>query len=243
MKSAIALALVLLTSSLFADTYRLKDSLCGEIDPFVIGDACVVVLENKAEELVIVMDQSDFVQAEFYDLDKSFVSRVDRETAREYRQVLDRNLTFRRGAKFMQLDIHDALVPTAVEQAAIKFSCKAEGAGDGFLDAYINISGTLNKTQEFSKLTELKFDYKLLDGDSVWSQGHTTYESLLNTVAYRPQVYVGMEKFNFYFYDRAQHGYGEFDIILPAKEMLAGKKEFYAYVIMTAIDDHHGDTA
>lgn len=248
MKSAIALALILVTSSLYADTYRLKDSLCGEIDPFVIGDACVLTLENKQEEIVLVTDEDFMYQndgeinaGDFFELDKTFITAASRNTAREYRSVLEGHFSFRRGAKFYSLDSNDALVKISVVQEEINFSCKAEGAGGNFLDAYIDISGTLKSNQDFNELSQLSFRYELRDSNSIWSQGQTAFSSLLNTVAYRPQVYIGMEKFSFYL--NARTGFGEFDIILPVKEMINQKKQFSAYVIMTAIDDHHGDTA
>lgn len=251
MKSALLLLVLLaITSAAYADVYRVKDGLCGEIDPFVIGDACVFTLENKNEELVLITDEDFLYEQEveieagdFVELDKTAISQITDETLRQVRSVLGRHLNYRRGTKFYSLASNDGLIKTELNKTAIQFSCKAEGAGNGFLDAHIKFSGTLNKSQEFSQILDLKFEYKLLDDDSVWSQGQTSYASLMNYMAYRPQVYVGMEKFSFFVSDRVSSGFGDFDIILPANEILSGKKVFNAYVIMTAIDDHHGDTA
>lgn len=40
--------------------YWVEDSLCGEIDPFAIGDACVVEVANHKENFVIILEL-DFV--------------------------------------------------------------------------------------------------------------------------------------------------------------------------------------
>ncbi len=40
--------------------YWVEESLCGEIDPFAIGDACLVNVANHEENFVIILDH-DFV--------------------------------------------------------------------------------------------------------------------------------------------------------------------------------------
>ena len=250
MKSLIALALTLLTSASYAETYRVKASLCGEIDPFVIGDACVFTLENKQEELVLLTDEAflydsnlEIEEGHFVELDKNFISAITGSAAADIRNVLGRNLSFRRGTKFYSLYENSALNLVKPAQTAVNIACHAEGGGEGFLAANIKLSATLEMTGEFAQLAQHKFEYQLLDGDSVWSAGQASHYALPNYLAYRPQVYVGMDKFSFYLYDRNSRGFGEFDIILPVNAIKNGKKQFYAYVIMTAIDDHHGDTA
>src|SRR5690606_6640705 len=74
MKTILTIVLALLSTSILANTYRLKDRLCGEVDPYVIGDACVLVLENKKEDIVVIGDE--MFQAEigtFFLVDKKFL--------------------------------------------------------------------------------------------------------------------------------------------------------------------------
>src|SRR5690606_40330841 len=112
------------------------------------------------------------------------------ETLRQVRSVLVRNLNFRYRTKFFSLLSNKAVAKKEFNKTEIKFSCQAQGAGTGFLDAHLKLTGTLKKSQEYSQIVDFKFEYKLLDGDDVWSQGQTSYSNLFNYLAYRPNVYV-----------------------------------------------------
>lgn len=246
MKATIATILFFFSLSSLTGTYRLKDSLCGEVDPFVIGDACVLVLENKKDELVVITsDEFEHEIGSFIEIDKNQLTPASKDEAREYRAVVARHLSLRRGAKFFTLENHHALVETNLNLTSKNFSCQAEGSSsNGYLEANISFSGTLSNANNFSQMSNIQFRYALIDGDRTWSQGQSLIAQINNSVAYRPQVYIAHEKFSYSYSGRnANEGFGLFDFILPTKEIMAGKKQFIAYVIMTAIEDHHGDTA
>lgn len=246
MKAVLTTTLIFFSLSSLASTYRLKDSLCGEVDPFVIGDACVVVLENKKEELVVITsDELELEIGSFIEINKSELTPTTKDEAREYRAVVARHLSIRRGAKFFTLENHLALVETNLQLISKNFSCEAQGSSsNGYLDANISFSGTLSNANEFSQMTNIQFKYAFVDGDRTWSQGQSLIAKINNSVSYRPQVYVAHEKFSYFYSGRGiNDGFGLFDFILPTKEIMAGKKKFTAHVIMTSIDDHHGDTA
>jgi hypothetical protein len=41
------------------ESYLLKNSYCGEIDPLVIGDACLIEVTNKNANFIVMMDFDD----------------------------------------------------------------------------------------------------------------------------------------------------------------------------------------
>lgn len=250
MKTLFILLSLITSISASAEQYRLKDSLCGEIDPFVIGDACVLVLENKGTESVLITDvdfmvslsEKELIKGEFFDLDLKAVEAVDKKTANQMKQVLTRSMNLTRKAKFFYLDNNEGLKALDIELKTRKITCEANNvSGDGFLDATISFSATLEVYENFSNLKDLKFQYLLSDNGDTWSEGDTSIDSLFNSIQYNPQVYVGYDKFNFWLSSRSR-GFGEFDLVIPVKRIIDNDQAFSAQVIMTAIDDHHGDS-
>jgi hypothetical protein len=51
MKKFLLLSMMLASYSLFAQTksFTITDSWCGEIDPFLIGDACILTIQESPE--------------------------------------------------------------------------------------------------------------------------------------------------------------------------------------------------
>ena len=49
--------------------YWINNHFCGEIDPFLLGDACVLEVENDEEHFVVVLDM-DFVLNELVEEDE-----------------------------------------------------------------------------------------------------------------------------------------------------------------------------
>lgn len=250
MKTLFILFSLITSISASAEQFRLKDSLCGEIDPFVIGDACVLVLENKGKESVLITDvdfmvslsEKELTQGQFFDLDFKAVEAVDKKTSKQMKQILTRSMNLSRKAKFFYLDNNEGLKNLDIELKTRQITCEANNvSGDGFLDATISFSATLETYGDFSNLKDLKFEYKLTDGGDTWSEGDTAFASLTNSINYNPQVYVGYDKFNFWLSSRSR-GFGQFDLIIPVKRIIDNDQAFSAQVIMTSIDDHHGDS-
>lgn len=55
--------------------FSVDQILCGEIDPFVVGDACVVELSHKQKKLALVVDFDAF-QANFATEAESYADQV-----------------------------------------------------------------------------------------------------------------------------------------------------------------------
>ncbi len=250
MKALIILSTLFLSLSAYADRYRLKDSLCGEIDPFVIGDACVVVLEKKGVETVLITDEDFMVQmsekelnkGDFFNLDHSSIEAVDKKTSKLMKEALRRTVNLSHKAKFFYLDDNQGLQQIDTPLKTRLLSCSANRvSGDGFLDATIKFSATLESLGDFSTLKNIKFEYVLDDRGDVWSEGETSIERLNNYINYNPRVYIGHDKFSFWLSSRSR-GFGEFDLIIPVKRIIDSTEAFSMQIIMTAIDDHHGDS-
>ncbi len=250
MKTLLILLSLLVSISADAEQFRLKDSLCGEIDPFIIGDACVLVLENKGKESVLISDvdfmvslsEKDLTNGDFFDLDLQAIEAVDKKTANQMNQVLYRSMNLSRKAKFFYLDHNEGLNRLDVQLKTRNITCEANNvSGDGFLDSTIYFRADLETYGSFSSLKNLKFNFKLTDGDDTWSEGDTSFASLTNSIHYNPYVYHGHDKFNFWLSSRSR-GFGDFDLIIPVNRIIDNSEAFSAQVIMTAIDDHHGDS-
>lgn len=249
MKSLLTLLITIAAFSSYADTYRLKDSLCGEIDPFIIGDACVLVFESKQKEIVLISNE-DFMESvadralisgDLYDINFTGLDLINQSTTRSMRTAIGRSLNIRPKAQFFYLDDNSGVNKIELTNQPVEINCKAEGSSNsGYLDANIDFSAKLLGTGDFTKLEDIKFSYELLDGSDIWSSGATTIEYLLNYIRYRPQVYTSHQKFSFWLSER--NNFGEFDIILPITAIRAGQTTFTGHIIMTAIDDHYGDS-
>ncbi|MBH48111.1 MAG: hypothetical protein CME71_08070 [Halobacteriovorax sp.] len=248
MKLLIALSFTLLTLSTYADSFRLKDSLCGEIDPFVIGDACVLSLEARGQHYILIADvdfmvslaEKELVRGDVYELEQGAIAAVSQREDRLMRQALTRSIKFDKKTKFFYLDDNSGLTLSLQPKQTIQFSCAPEYAGgDSYFSTMINFNGSLTKQSGFSKLQNIDFSYTVLDGDDIWTRGSFQAEELTNYVNYRPRVYTQHDKFSFTANDRNSFGY--FDLIIP-KNISQDTTAFTIYVIMTAIDDHYGDT-
>ena len=108
MKKFLFLSMLLASFSLFAQTksYTITDSWCGEIDPFLIGDACILTIhesQNKPSHYVIInlddifsryTDVEDFTGMTFV-ADLAMMEKADREV----RRYLSRWFTLTRANK------------------------------------------------------------------------------------------------------------------------------------------------
>jgi hypothetical protein len=108
--------------------------------------------------------------------------------------------------------------------------------------ADINVNG--DKDVE---LKNLDTTYEILDGyddDYFWSKGQGVSESVSNYKHYNPRKYKGHMKFSYGVYGAIASGYGDLDLIVPAKELVSNQKgsTFTSYLIMTYMDDHFGGT-
>tara|TARA_R110000868_G_scaffold242548_1_gene498073 strand:- start:41779 stop:42549 length:771 start_codon:yes stop_codon:yes gene_type:complete len=248
MKLLLTITLSLFSLVTLADSYRLKDSLCGEIDPFVIGDACVLSLEARGQHYILIADEDfmvslaekELVSGDIYELKASAIAAVSQREDRLMRQALERTMQFTKKTKFFYLDDNSGLTLSLQPKQIITFSCAPEHAGgDSYFNTLINFKGSLIKQSGFSKLQNINFDYTVLDGDDIWTRGSFQTKELNNFVNYRPRVYTNHDKFSFTANDR--HSFGYFDLIMP-KSITQDTVDFTIYVIMTAIDDHYGDT-
>tara|TARA_R110000868_G_scaffold248282_6_gene504674 strand:+ start:2640 stop:3410 length:771 start_codon:yes stop_codon:yes gene_type:complete len=248
MKLFIALTITLLSFSSFAQDYRLKESLCGEIDPYVIGDACVLSLEARGQHFILIADEDFMVSlaekelesGSIYNLIQSAITPVSAKEDRLMRQALGRSIYFNKKTKFFFLDDNQGLTLSEQPKNTLSFACNPEStSSNSYLEATVSFNGELKKQGDFTELLNMQFDYKILDGSDIWSHGSYQSSHLSNAINYRPRVYTGHDKFSFSYNSRTSFGY--FDIIMP-KNIAADSKSFTTYVIMTAIDDHYGDT-
>lgn len=115
--------------------------------------------------------------------------------------------------------------------------------------ATANVSGQYQSAAERAIFDSISFNYKVywdpsLSGDELWAQGNQTYSDLPNEPNYSPRKYKNHMKFQVWVNGSgAGSGYGDLDLIVPEKEMLAMQPaSFPGYLIMTYIDDHWGGT-
>lgn len=260
MKSIFLLITTLLMSNIAFATpvqIRITDHICGEIDPFIIGDACLVqgTSEKKNYALVIDMDEyyySSLSEIEINDIitvDDTYLELIeDIDTINEMRDFFD--ITYIKFYYFELLFPTDSVI--SIEKAKLEsvfnLNCHNSGFYDGsFMYAKINFKSTLKVISNNSYiLSAPSFNYVLSmneDFTDIWASANVSdkNENFVNLGTYNPRVYFGHSKFDDIF---SRSIFGEVDFILPKEELntTESKKSFTAYMIMTAMDDHWGGT-
>ncbi len=108
MKKFLVLSMLLASFSLFAQTksFKITDSWCGEIDPFLIGDACVLTIQESPEKNShYVIINLDDMSSRYPDVEEltgmTFVADLKQmeKTEPEVRRYLSRWFTITRANK------------------------------------------------------------------------------------------------------------------------------------------------
>lgn len=97
--------------------------------------------------------------------------------------------------------------------------------------------------------SDIRFDYKVyweagMDANDLWAQGFQSYVDLANEPNYSPRKYKDHMKFQVWVNaSEPGSGFGDLDLIVPQKEIMAAKAaDFTGYLIMSWIDDSWGGT-
>ena len=84
--------------------YWVEEAFCGEVDPFAVGDACVVEVANENENFVIILD-FDYTNDRLEELGVDELDKLD--------IVLEKTALKR--AKKEQIEALDSLVKTGLK--------------------------------------------------------------------------------------------------------------------------------
>jgi hypothetical protein len=235
----------------FAKTYRVNDLFCGEVDPFIVGDACLLSLENGMDRKVVVYDFDLFTNeavleqiqtGSFVELDLDSLTRLERE------EVID-EIRFFSSVKKNQIYEGDLYGLKSLEKSqtfSMNLSCEAKKVWSTYMITDYNFTSTiLGYGQGFYELVNVDahltvwnegYSHDPLD---VWAKASYQKKSVLNKTDYRPIVYKGYLSFNLSYYQSSS--FGNISFVISPKDLIPGEK-FTAYAIMSSIDDHWGGT-
>ena len=253
------MAISLISFSVHASsiTLRVTETFCGEVDPFAIGDACLIQASSEKRNYALVIDldeyqYSDLVNAKENDLitiNNTYLERInDTNVINEINDYF--NIYYSKYFYYELLFPTDSVVN--VEKAQIKSSYKLSCSQPGFFDGSymwgkVRLTASLDVLSgDTYILSKPDFSYTLsMDEDYsyIWAQGSSrdANYTITNLRTYRPQVYLGHIKFDDIFYKDI---FGQIDFILPKDKLNTNDDEiqFTSYMIMTAMDDHWGGT-
>jgi hypothetical protein len=119
------------------------------------------------------------------------------------------------------------------------FICTTEKTEfNGYFSIDLKIEGFLESSSGIAKLSHYQIEYQVFDGNEIWSQANiNSTNSLFNNSRYNPRVYT-----NHFQFIISKEILGEIYFIVPKNFAQSEDDKFDAYVIMTAIEDHAGDT-
>lgn len=130
---------------------------------------------------------------------------------------------------------------TSIAQAAneFRFYCYGEQSDfNGFLKLETHVEAFMTIKGNEARLHGHDFSYKLMDGNSVWSEANIESKDLIrNNPNYNPRTYK-----NHFQFDISKGVNGDVKLLIPFN---AGKNyddHFNAVLIFKGIDDHAGDS-
>lgn len=236
---------------------RVTDHICGEIDPFVIGDACLIQGSSEKRNYALIIDMDEYyysalAEAEVHDvitLDDIYLERrTDNDTINELNDYFN--------IRYTKFFYYELLFPTdsviSLEKGNVintfKLSCENQNYYDGsFMYASVKFESILKviagdtytlSTPSFSYVLSMDENMNDIWAKETLSDRKTTF---VNLRTYNPRVYLGHIKYDDIF---SRDIFGEVDFILPkdALKTTEDEKSFTSYMIMTAMDDHWGGT-
>lgn len=236
---------------------RVTDHICGEIDPFVIGDACLIQGSSEKRNYALVIDMDEYYysalsETEINDIitidDTYLEKRSDYDTINEINDYFD--ITYTKHYYYELLFPTDSVI--LLEKAktinTYNLSCENKNFYDGsFMYASLKFNSKLQVLSgDTYIISEASFEYVLSmeeDMSDVWARESVSDQNtnFVNLRTYNPRVYLGHIKYDDIF---SRDIFGEVDFILPkdALKTTEDEKSFTSYMIMTAMDDHWGGT-
>ncbi|MEX0799474.1 MAG: hypothetical protein WD025_08510 [Bacteriovoracaceae bacterium] len=233
---------------------RVDKIVCGEIDPYILGDACLVYGSSKKKAFGLVFDIDQFSNSKFYSLEPGDFFEANFKNANKIKDPAVNAVINRYGKNlntslktFWVSKAKTFFVSTAVGKVEKEFSlsCQATEQFDGsMMWSTVSVeSKLLVRSFESYELVRPLLKYELSmseDFTTLWDsfQARDPDYSLFNRRHYRPSKYRGHVKFNNLYSSKT---FGEVDLILPIKALSAPSK-FQGFAIMTHISDHWGGT-
>ena len=248
------LSLLSLTANADLINLRVEDHFCGEVDPFIIGDACLINASSTTRKYQLLIDFDEFYYSplakievnDIFVIDSKYLEKIDdQDVINEMNDYFD--------VYYGKYHYKELLFPTdSVKEVtssqvlrSYNLLCLNNTFAGDYMFGKVSITGTLNllNTKNYT-LKGLTVDYKLSMEENfsyIWAEGNAFDANTIfsNLRTYRPRIYTNHIKFD----DLYSHKiFGEVDLILPAKEIEQGTNIFTGYTIMTAMEDHWGAT-
>lgn len=253
------IASVFISQVSYADLKRIRvtDHICGEIDPFIIGNACLIQGSSDKRNFALIIDMDEYYYSSLADSDTNDIITID-DTYLE--KIIDTKTINEVNNYFIINDskhyYYRLLFPTdsvkslskAKVENTFKLNCSnTKGYDDHFMYYSIAFESSLEILSNNTYiLSAPSFNYILsldLDMNDVWASEKLIQKNtrFTNLRTYNPRVYFGHIKFNNIF---SRDIFGEVDFILPenALQTTDSEKSFTSYMIMTAMDNHWGGT-
>ena len=255
----IILSTLLISQFSYAEIIKIRvtDHICGEIDPFVIGDACLIQGSSEKRNYALIIDMDEYyysalADADVHDvitLDDTYLERrTDHDTVNEINDYF--NISYTKYFYYELLFPTDSVI--SLEKGNVlntfKLNCENNSYYDGsFMYASVKFESLLSVISgETYTLSAPSLEYLLSmneDMSDTWASENVSdkNKTFVNLRTYNPRVYLGYIKYDDIF---SRDIFGEVDFILPkdALNTTDDEKSFTSYMIMTAMDDHWGGT-
>lgn len=246
----LALAFFLSISSVaYASLNRVESISCGEFDPQVIGDACLIVATNSNNTNIFITKIEAYTNSstqvkvgDFISTNDNANSAVTELAVRVLARKLTSHLSFH-VSDIYYLDYKDSVATLNSLNKVETISCVNDKFIDqnGFMFGKFSLKARLHTyNPESYSLENTSLSYLLSmeeDFSETWAEGSYTNGSFLNRYNYRPYVYKNHIKFGSLFSDKV---FGKIDLLINKADL--GKKNFTGIVMMTHMDDHFGTT-
>lgn len=235
---------------------RVDKVVCGEIDPYVLGDTCLVFGSSQKAAYGFAFDSDLYTDANLQSLKRGDFFHANLENASK---VFDpaANALINKAGKDLNTSLSNymvedpknffmSIVAGKVENDLF-LRCQTEGQFDGFY-MWSNVLFESKLRESLFGTYELvspllKYELSMDNFSTLWDSFHELDPeySLLNRRHYRPAKHHGHIKFNDIYSSKT---YGDVDLLLPKKELDKGASggKFEAFAIMTHISDHWGGT-
>tara|TARA_B100001971_G_C18268046_1_gene596668 strand:+ start:106569 stop:107384 length:816 start_codon:yes stop_codon:yes gene_type:complete len=254
----LVLALLFSVSNVFALTQelRIEKTLCGEIDPYILGDACLLYASNKSDVYALVIEIEDFneflegeiSEGDLIQLDDKYFSNIDNRNL----ENLIRNMADEIDSKMKVFEISAlkyALGSIIKSQTlnAFRLTChEINAAQDGM---YTNvIIEALVKVKSFDtyEILEPRVRYELtrISNPDVYFTEFDNFNAeytKLDKRNFTPVRYFNYFKFADLYGKKTR---GNIHLLLPKEKFVTSsrRKKFYGFLQMADINGVYGTT-
>lgn len=254
----LALVAFLSFSNAFAKNLelRVEKTLCGEIDPYILGDACLVYAADNKEVFALIIELEDYAQlldneitdGDLVNLDDRYFSNVDDRNLERLIQDMAKDVDSK--IKVYQVSSLKYSLGAIIKSQvlnAFRITChEILSTQDGmYTNVIIESLITVNSFDTFKVIApRVRYELTRVNRPNTFFTQFDNQDDeyiKLNKRNFSPTRYLNYFKFS-NLYDRKTKG--KIHLLLPTEEFYttSRRKKFYGFLQMADINDVYGTT-